>query len=187
MNIHSLLTLLNSLLALCPDLFSCVCPLSICYLFSSLACPWLSRPLPSSPVACCLCLLGLTPAKLMNGYMVLTNGGSQPRSSPSLSSRTFSRPAGDIVVNMDSEPSVRKMDTVVKLDAVSFSLPSCTVELISIVLCVCFYMLMVGIAALLCAQSFLPASVFVPLLPAPSIVCINPCVVLCGAPPVIDV
>ncbi|KAF0023605.1 hypothetical protein F2P81_024235 [Scophthalmus maximus] len=60
-----------------------------------------------------------TAAKLMNGYMVLTNGGSQPRSSPSLSPRTFSRPAGDLIVNMDSEPLVRKMDTVVKLDAMS--------------------------------------------------------------------
>ncbi|XP_023287167.1 otoferlin-like, partial [Seriola lalandi dorsalis] len=62
---------------------------------------------------------GLPPAKLMNGYMVLTNGGSQPRSSPSLSSRTLSRPAGDIIVNMDTESLVRKMDTVVKLDAMS--------------------------------------------------------------------
>ncbi|XP_056261589.1 otoferlin isoform X2 [Seriola aureovittata] len=60
-----------------------------------------------------------TAAKLMNGYMVLTNGGSQPRSSPSLSSRTLSRPAGDIIVNMDTESLVRKMDTVVKLDAMS--------------------------------------------------------------------
>ncbi|KAM7395295.1 hypothetical protein PAMA_006863 [Pampus argenteus] len=60
-----------------------------------------------------------TAAKLMNGYMVLTNGGSHPRSSPSLSSRTLSRPAGDLIVNMDSEPGVRKMDTVVKLDAMS--------------------------------------------------------------------
>ncbi|TDH00496.1 hypothetical protein EPR50_G00188930 [Perca flavescens] len=60
-----------------------------------------------------------TAAKLMNGYMVLTNGGFQPRSSPSLSSRTLSRPAGDIIVNMDTDPSVRKMDTVVKLDAMS--------------------------------------------------------------------
>ncbi|XP_076612934.1 otoferlin isoform X11 [Chaetodon auriga] len=58
-----------------------------------------------------------TAAKLMNGYMVLANGGSQPRSSPSISSRTLSRPAGDIIVNMDTEPLVRKMDTVVKLDA----------------------------------------------------------------------
>ncbi|XP_058469614.1 otoferlin isoform X5 [Solea solea] len=58
-----------------------------------------------------------TAAKLMNGYMVLTNGGSQPRSSPSLSSRTPSHPTGDIIVNMDTEPLVRKMDTVVKLDA----------------------------------------------------------------------
>ncbi|XP_029984050.1 otoferlin isoform X4 [Sphaeramia orbicularis] len=59
-----------------------------------------------------------TAAKLMNGYMVLANGGSQPRSSPSLSSRTFSRPAGDVLVNMDSE-GIRKMDTIVKLDATS--------------------------------------------------------------------
>lgn len=64
----------------------------------------------------------------MNGYMVLTNGGPQPRSSPSLSARSFSRPAGDIVVNMDGDPPVRKMDTVVKLDAVSFSLSLCTVD-----------------------------------------------------------
>ncbi|XP_029903214.1 otoferlin [Myripristis murdjan] len=64
-----------------------------------------------------------TAAKLMNGYMVLTNGGAQSRSSPSLysrtPSRTLSRPAGDIIVNMDAEPSVRKMDTVVKLEATS--------------------------------------------------------------------
>lgn len=55
----------------------------------------------------------------MNGYMVLTNGSSQPRPLPSLSSRAFSRPAGDVVVNLDAEPQIRKMDTVVKLDAVS--------------------------------------------------------------------
>lgn len=54
----------------------------------------------------------------MNGYMVLTNGGSQPRASPSVSSRTLSRSTGDIMVNMDSESLVRKMDTIVKLDAV---------------------------------------------------------------------
>ncbi|XP_035000642.1 otoferlin isoform X2 [Hippoglossus stenolepis] len=60
-----------------------------------------------------------TAAKLMNGYMVLANGGSQPRPSPSISSRTFSRPAGDILVNMDGEPLARKMDTFVKLDAMS--------------------------------------------------------------------
>lgn len=96
---------------------------SVCYLLSSLACPWLPCFLPA---ACCLRPLGLPPAKLMNGYMVLTNGGSQPRSSPSLSSRTLSRPAGDIIVNMDTDPSVRKMDTIVKLDAVSFSLTLCS-------------------------------------------------------------
>ncbi|XP_067338552.1 otoferlin isoform X4 [Channa argus] len=56
-------------------------------------------------------------AKLMNGYMVLTNGSFQPRCSPSLSSHTPSRPAGDIIVNVDTDPLIRKMDTVVKLDA----------------------------------------------------------------------
>ncbi|XP_047244483.1 otoferlin isoform X4 [Girardinichthys multiradiatus] len=56
-------------------------------------------------------------AKLMNGYMVLTNGCSHARSSPSYSSRTFSRPAGDIAVNLEAESPIRKMDTVVKLDA----------------------------------------------------------------------
>ncbi|KAM6954586.1 otoferlin [Aplochiton taeniatus] len=62
-------------------------------------------------------------AKLMNGYMVLTNGGSQSRLNPSPNSRTpprtLSRPAGDIVVNVDTDSSIRKMDTVVKLDATS--------------------------------------------------------------------
>ncbi|XP_047244482.1 otoferlin isoform X3 [Girardinichthys multiradiatus] len=58
-------------------------------------------------------------AKLMNGYMVLTNGCSHARSSPSYSSRTFSRPAGDIAVNLEAESPIRKMDTVVKLDAMS--------------------------------------------------------------------
>nr|XP_057911953.1 otoferlin isoform X6 [Doryrhamphus excisus] len=58
-------------------------------------------------------------AKLMNGYMVLTNGGSQPRFSPSVSSRTFSRSTGDIIVNMEPEPAIRKMDTFVKLEATS--------------------------------------------------------------------
>ncbi|XP_015225069.1 PREDICTED: otoferlin-like [Cyprinodon variegatus] len=58
-------------------------------------------------------------AKLMNGYMVLTNGCSHARSSPSLSSRTLSRPAGDIALNLEAEPPIRKMDTVVKLDAMS--------------------------------------------------------------------
>uniref|UniRef100_A0A7N9AXD5 Otoferlin a n=1 Tax=Mastacembelus armatus TaxID=205130 RepID=A0A7N9AXD5_9TELE len=34
-----------------------------------------------------------------------------------LSSRTLSRPAGDVIVDMDAEPLIRKVDTVVKLDA----------------------------------------------------------------------
>eukprot|EP00063_Salmo_salar_P086389 XP_014061224.1 PREDICTED: otoferlin-like isoform X2 [Salmo salar] len=56
----------------------------------------------------------------MNGYMVLTNWGSQSRPCSPYSRtppRTLSRPAGDVTVNMDADPSVRKMDTVVKLDA----------------------------------------------------------------------
>ncbi|KAG7460806.1 hypothetical protein MATL_G00202750 [Megalops atlanticus] len=52
-----------------------------------------------------------TAARLMNGYMGLTNGSPH--------SRTLSRPTGDIVVNMESEAPVKKMETVVKLDATS--------------------------------------------------------------------
>ncbi|XP_028653179.2 otoferlin isoform X9 [Erpetoichthys calabaricus] len=48
-----------------------------------------------------------TAAKLMNGYMALTNGGP------------YSRHTGEIVVNMEPEPPVKKMETVVKLDATS--------------------------------------------------------------------
>lgn len=129
---------------------------SICYLLSSLACPWLPWFLPA---ACCLRPLGLPPAKLMNGYMVLTNGGSQPRSSPSLSSRTLSRPAGDIIVNMDTDPSVRKMDTIVKLDAVSFSL------------CVFTQVNGVNSSRSLCPDLFTCLCTRVPLLPASSFVC----------------
>ncbi|CDQ81061.1 unnamed protein product [Oncorhynchus mykiss] len=54
--------------------------------------------------------------------MVLTNGGSHSRPCSPYSRtppRTFSRPTGDVTVNMDADPSVRKMDTVVKLDATS--------------------------------------------------------------------
>ncbi|XP_064864984.1 otoferlin isoform X4 [Oncorhynchus nerka] len=61
-------------------------------------------------------------ARLMNGYMVLTNGGSQSRPSSPYSRtlpRTLSHPTGDVIVNMGANPSVRKMDTVVKLDASS--------------------------------------------------------------------
>lgn len=146
----------------------------------------MSSAVLSSPSICCcrcrLCPPASAPAKLMNGYMVLANGGSQPRSSPSLSSRTFSRPAGDFMVNMDTDPLVRKMDTVVKLDAVSFvfEITYCTVEhclLISIAYCVFIY-----VYCILYGGSFLPTSVHVPLLPAPSVVCINPCVVSCNAP-----
>ena len=88
-------------------------------------------------LCCCVAVLPLTPAKLMNGYMVLTNGGSRSGSSPSLysrpPSRTLSRPAGDIILSMDSEPSVRKMDTVVKLEAVSLSVCVC------VCVCVCVF------------------------------------------------
>lgn len=114
----SSLTLLISLLALRSYDLLYLRPLSTCYLFS-LSLSRMCSAVLFFPAICCLFLSGLAPAKLMNGYMVLANGGSQPRSSPSLSSRTLSRPAGDVIVNMDSEPGVRKMDTVVKLDAVS--------------------------------------------------------------------
>lgn len=90
---------------------------ALCF-FSSSARLWLSC---CPPAARLTCLCGPAAAKLMNGYMVLTNGGTQPRSSPSVSSHTLSRPAGDIIVNMDMEPSIRKMDTIVKLDAVSLA------------------------------------------------------------------
>lgn len=135
----------------------------------------------SLTATCCLLPSELAPAKLMNGYMVLANGGSQPRSSPSLSSRTFSRPAGDFMVNMDSEAGVRKMDTVVKLDAVSLIVVCwCTVEqclLISIVNCVCLYVEDVEVK-----HCFASASGNMLLMPVWSSVCINPCVVLCDTP-----
>uniref|UniRef100_A0A8C1TMP3 Otoferlin n=1 Tax=Cyprinus carpio TaxID=7962 RepID=A0A8C1TMP3_CYPCA len=54
-------------------------------------------------------------ARLANGYMALTNGTSHSRPH----SRPISHPSGDIVVNMDPEPNIKKMDTVVKIDAVS--------------------------------------------------------------------
>uniref|UniRef100_A0A9J8C3F8 Otoferlin n=1 Tax=Cyprinus carpio carpio TaxID=630221 RepID=A0A9J8C3F8_CYPCA len=52
-------------------------------------------------------------ARLANGYMALTNGTSHSRPH----SRPISHPSGDIVVNMDPEPNVKKVDTVVKIDA----------------------------------------------------------------------
>ncbi|XP_015464224.3 otoferlin isoform X1 [Astyanax mexicanus] len=54
-------------------------------------------------------------ARLANGYLALTNGTSRSRPY----SRPISHSSGDIVVNMDSEPNVKKMETVVKLDATS--------------------------------------------------------------------
>ncbi|XP_059354553.1 otoferlin-like isoform X7 [Carassius carassius] len=52
-------------------------------------------------------------ARLANGYMALTNGTSHscPHSHP------ISHPSGDIVVNMDPEPNIKKMNTVVKIDS----------------------------------------------------------------------
>ncbi|RXN06259.1 otoferlin isoform X5 [Labeo rohita] len=52
-------------------------------------------------------------ARLANGYMALTNGTSHSRPH----TRPISHPSGDIVVNMDPEPNIKKMDTVVKIDA----------------------------------------------------------------------
>uniref|UniRef100_A0A4W6ERT2 Otoferlin a n=1 Tax=Lates calcarifer TaxID=8187 RepID=A0A4W6ERT2_LATCA len=58
-----------------------------------------------------------TPDKTSNNWA--TAGAEKLRECTHLSSRTLSRPAGDIIVNMDSDTSIRKMDTVVKLDAES--------------------------------------------------------------------
>ncbi|XP_016085587.1 otoferlin isoform X3 [Sinocyclocheilus grahami] len=52
-------------------------------------------------------------ARLANGYMALTNGASHSRPQ----SHPISHPSGDIVVNMDPESNIKKMDTVVKIDA----------------------------------------------------------------------
>uniref|UniRef100_A0A8C5PBH2 Otoferlin n=1 Tax=Leptobrachium leishanense TaxID=445787 RepID=A0A8C5PBH2_9ANUR len=46
-----------------------------------------------------------TAVKLMNGYLALANGGP------------YSRPTGEIVVNMEPEVPVKKMETMVKLEA----------------------------------------------------------------------
>ncbi|XP_071987946.1 otoferlin isoform X8 [Engystomops pustulosus] len=46
-----------------------------------------------------------TAAKLMNGYMAMANGGP------------YSRPTGEIVVNMEPEVPIKKMETMVKLEA----------------------------------------------------------------------
>lgn len=51
--------------------------------------------------------LGLCSAKLMNGYLALANG------------RPISPPVGDININMETDIHVKKIETVVKLDAVS--------------------------------------------------------------------
>ncbi|XP_069584570.1 otoferlin isoform X14 [Ranitomeya imitator] len=44
-------------------------------------------------------------AKLMNGYMAMANGGP------------YSRPTGEIVINMEPEVPIKKMETMVKLEA----------------------------------------------------------------------
>lgn len=46
------------------------------------------------------------PAKLMNAYVTLANGGP------------YSHPTGEIVVNMEPEVPIKKMETMVKLEAV---------------------------------------------------------------------
>ncbi|XP_063298032.1 otoferlin isoform X1 [Pelobates fuscus] len=46
-----------------------------------------------------------TAVKLMNGYLALANGGP------------YSRPTGEIVVNMEPEVPIKKMETMVKLEA----------------------------------------------------------------------
>ncbi|XP_058234536.1 otoferlin isoform X1 [Hemibagrus wyckioides] len=54
-------------------------------------------------------------ARLANGLMTFTNGTS--RSQPC--TRPFSHSTGDIVINVNPETNVKKMDTVVKLDPTS--------------------------------------------------------------------
>ncbi|XP_058879672.1 otoferlin-like isoform X5 [Acipenser ruthenus] len=48
-----------------------------------------------------------TAAKLMSGCLALTNGGP------------YSHPTGEIIVNMEPEPPIKKMETCVKLDSTS--------------------------------------------------------------------
>ena len=75
-----------------------------------------------------------TPARLANGYMALTNGTSRSRPY----SHPISHSSGDIVVNMDSEPNIKKMETVVKLDAVRICVHAWRLESTS---WVCLHML----------------------------------------------
>lgn len=49
----------------------------------------------------------LCPAKHLNGYVAMTNRAHR------------SRPTGEIVVNMEPEVPIKKMETMVKLEAVS--------------------------------------------------------------------
>ncbi|MGH0147752.1 UNVERIFIED_CONTAM: hypothetical protein FKN15_036677, partial [Acipenser sinensis] len=72
----------------------------------------LSVPSPFSPLFPPTILCSWPPvlayqAKLMSGCLALTNGGP------------YSRPTGEITVNMEPEPRIKKMETCVKLDSTS--------------------------------------------------------------------
>ncbi|RXM34792.1 Otoferlin [Acipenser ruthenus] len=72
----------------------------------------LSVPSPFSPLFPSTILSSWPPvlayqAKLMSGCLALTNGGP------------YSRPTGEITVNMEPEPRIKKMETCVKLDSTS--------------------------------------------------------------------
>lgn len=54
----------------------------------------------------------LCPAKPLNGYLAMANRAHR------------SRPTGEIVVNMEPEVPIKKMETMVKLEAVSIPLPA---------------------------------------------------------------
>lgn len=58
-------------------------------------------------LSCSFSFSVLCPAKHLNGYLAMANGAHR------------SRPTGEIVVNMEPEVPIKKMETMVKLEAVS--------------------------------------------------------------------
>lgn len=63
--------------------------------------------LSTVPVPCSFSFPVLCPAKHLNGCLAMTSRAHR------------SRPTGEIVVNMEPEVPIKKMDTMVKLEAVS--------------------------------------------------------------------
>lgn len=58
-------------------------------------------------LSCSFCFSVLCPAKHLNGYLAMANRAHR------------SRPTGEIVVNMEPEVPIKKMETMVKLEPVS--------------------------------------------------------------------